>query len=153
MCIRDSFRSAERDNLDLLWKSSLLPCPKFDSLSILITSAPISANTIPQNGPGPIPENSIIVIPVNGPDITYLNTLEDFNRYGSNTKVANNDVISAMAVNRPNKTVGVKFEKVKIKNPMEIVKAVYKIAFPIELCDIRIAFTGDALFCSCSLYL
>ena len=41
-----------------------------------------------------------------------------------------------MAVNRPNKTVGVKFEKVKIKNPMEIVKAVYKIAFPIELCDI-----------------
>ena len=113
-----------------------MPCPKFDSLSILITSAPISANTIPQNGPGPIPENSIIVIPVNGPDITYLKTLEDFNRYGSNTKVANNDVISAMAVNRPNKTVGVKFEKVKIKNPMEIVKAVYKIAFPIELCDI-----------------
>ena len=112
-----------------------MPCPKFESLSILITSAPISANTIPQNGPGPIPENSIIVIPVNGPGINYLKTLEDFNRYGSNTKVANNDVVIAIAVNRPNNTVGVKFEKVKIKNPMEIVKAVYKIAFPIELCD------------------
>ena len=32
-----------------------------------ITSAPWSASIIPQNGPGPIPANSMILIPVSGP--------------------------------------------------------------------------------------
>ena len=36
-------------------------------LSILTTSAPISDRSIPQNGPGPIPANSITLTPDNGP--------------------------------------------------------------------------------------
>ena len=37
------------------------------NLSILITSAPKSARSMPASGPGPIPETSIILYPVNGP--------------------------------------------------------------------------------------
>ena len=35
--------------------------------STRITSAPMSASIIPQNGPGPIPASSMILNPFNGP--------------------------------------------------------------------------------------
>ena len=37
------------------------------NLSILITSAPRSARSMPASGPGPIPDTSMILYPVNGP--------------------------------------------------------------------------------------
>ena len=41
--------------------------PPFGDLSILNTSAPISAKSMPQKGPGPIPANSITFTLFNGP--------------------------------------------------------------------------------------
>ena len=130
--------------------------PKDEALSIFITSAPKSANTIPQKGPGPIPENSMMVVPFSGP-VIYLpyesNALKDCSKSGNNINVATNEVKIANDVKVPNKTVGEKFEKLKIRNPIEIVSAVYKIALPIVVCDLRIASLGATPFEISTLYL
>ena len=67
------FKSTAIDFLPLLAGSSLVPPPKADALSTLMISAPKSAKTIPQKGPGPIPAISTIFNPFKGPMIfSYL---------------------------------------------------------------------------------
>ena len=61
------FKSTAIDLFPLLAGSCLDPVPAAEALSTRITSAPKSANTIPQNGPGPIPAISIIFNPFKGP--------------------------------------------------------------------------------------
>ena len=84
----------------------------------------------------------MIVVPLSGP-LIYLsfesNALKDCSKSGNNINVVTNEVKIANDVKVPNKTVGEKFEKLKIRNPIEIVSAVYKIALPIVVCDLRIA--------------
>ena len=46
------------------------------------------------------------------------------NRLGSKVKDDTNEIIKAMLVNKPNKTVGKKFEKLKIEKPIDTVAAV-----------------------------
>ena len=87
----------------------------------------------------------MMVVPFSGP-LIYLpyesNALKDCSKSGNNINVATNEVKIANEVKVPNKTVGEKFEKLKIRNPIEIVSAVYKIALPIVVCDLRIASLG-----------
>ena len=61
------FKSIAIDFFPLLAISVLDFCPADSNLSITITSAPKSAKTIPQKGPGPKAENSITFIPFRGP--------------------------------------------------------------------------------------
>jgi hypothetical protein len=74
-----------------------------------------------------MPANSTIFIPLKGPDI-YNSRLEKaskkYKRNGNKVKDAKKETSSAKAVNRPNKTVGVKLERAKIENPAAIVVAV-----------------------------
>ena len=46
------------------------------------------------------------------------------NRLGNNVKDDKNEIIKAILVNKPNKTVGKKFEKLKIEKPIDTVAAV-----------------------------
>ena len=46
------------------------------------------------------------------------------NRLGSNVKDDTKEIIKAILVNKPNKTVGKKFEKLYIEKPIDIVAAV-----------------------------
>ena len=66
------FKSTAIDFFPLLEASCLEPVPIAEALSTLITSAPRSAKTIPQNGPGPMPAISIIFKPFSGPIIFSL---------------------------------------------------------------------------------
>ena len=68
-------------------------------------------------------------------------------------ELSDNEVKIANDVKVPNKTVGEKFEKLKIMNPIEIVSAVYKIALPIVVCDLRIASLGATPLEISNLYL
>ena len=81
------------------------------------------------------------------------NALKDCSKSGNNINVATNEVKIANDVKVPNKTVGEKFEKLKIRNPIEIVSAVYKIALPIVVCDLRIASVGATPLEISTLYL
>jgi hypothetical protein len=98
----------------------------------------------------------MIVVPFSGP-LIYLpyesNALKDCSKSGNNINVATNEVKIANEVKVPNKTVGEKFEKLKIRNPIEIVSAVYKIALPIVVCDLRIASLGATPLEISTLYL
>ena len=64
-----AFKSTAIDFFPLLDGSFFDPVPIAEALSTLIISAPKSAKTIPQNGPGPIPAISIIFNPFSGPII------------------------------------------------------------------------------------
>jgi hypothetical protein len=80
---------------------------------------------MPQKGPGPIPANSIIFIPFNGPIYKYYwKSFDLTNKLGSKVNDDTNEIIKAMLVNKPNKTVGKKFEKLKIEKPIDTVAAV-----------------------------
>ena len=66
-------------------------------------SAPRSANSIPQYGPGPIPENSNILIPCSGPMyLYYWKTLNLTNKFGKSDKDDIKATNIAKAVNIPN---------------------------------------------------
>ena len=52
------------------------------------------------------------------------NALKKLMRNGNKVKDAKKEIISAKAVNKPNKTVGVKLERAKIENPAAMVVAV-----------------------------
>ena len=68
-----------------------------------ITSAPISAKSIPQYGPGPIPENSNTLIPFNGPmKLYYWKTLNFTNKFGRRDNEEIKAINIASAVNIPN---------------------------------------------------
>ena len=45
-------------------------------------------------------------------------------RLGNNVKDDKNEIIKAILVNKPNKTVGKKFERLNIEKPTDIVAAV-----------------------------
>jgi hypothetical protein len=74
-----------------------------------------------------MPANSTSFTPLKGPD-TYDSWLEKalkkVKRNGSKVKDAKKEIINAKAVNKPNKTVGVKLERAKIENPAAMVVAV-----------------------------
>jgi len=85
----------------------------------------MSANNIPQYGPGPIPENSNTFMFFSGPICKYYSkTLYFTNRLGSNVSELIKAKIIAIDVNTPNNTGGKKFDKDKIQNPAAIVDAV-----------------------------
>jgi hypothetical protein len=74
-----------------------------------------------------MPANSTSFTPLKGPDIydSWLEkALKKFKRNGSKVKDAKKETINAKAVNKPNKTVGVKLERAKIENPAAMVVAV-----------------------------
>jgi hypothetical protein len=80
---------------------------------------------MPQKGPGPIPANSIIFIPFNGPIYKYYwKSFDLTNRLGSKVKDDANEIIKAILVNKPNRTVGKKLERLNIEKPTDIVAAV-----------------------------
>ena len=74
-----------------------------------------------------MPANSTSFIPLKGPDIydSWLEkALKKLKRNGNKVKDAKKETMSAKAVNKPNKIVGVKLERAKIENPADIVVAV-----------------------------
>tara|TARA_B100001175_G_scaffold276168_1_gene251488 strand:+ start:268 stop:492 length:225 start_codon:yes stop_codon:yes gene_type:complete len=74
-----------------------------------------------------MPANSTSFIPFKGPAIydSWLEkALKKVKRNGSKVKDAKKEIINAKAVNKPNKTVGVKLERAKIENPAAMVVAV-----------------------------
>ena len=91
----------------------------------LITSAPMSARSIPQYGPGPIPENSKTVTPFNGPiGIYYWKTLNLTNKFGRRDNEEMKAINIANAVNIPKSWVGKKLDNDNIEKPVAIVAAV-----------------------------
>ena len=71
-------------------------------LLILITSAPRSASSMPQNGPGPIPANSKILIPFSGPiQLSYSKALILSNKIGNKVNDTKNAKNIASAVKIP----------------------------------------------------
>ena len=79
---------------------------------------------MPQNGPGPIPENSNIFKPFNGPIINYWKTLNFTSIIGNKVNELINANNSAIAVKMPNNAVGAKLDINKIEKPTAIVNAV-----------------------------
>ena len=74
-----------------------------------------------------MPANSTRVIPFKGPAIynsCVEKALKNFSRNGNKVNDAKKETIKAKAVNRPNRTVGVKFDRAKIENPAAMVIAV-----------------------------
>ena len=89
------------DSFDLSFKSYFVPFPLDSGRLIFITSAPRSASSIPQNGPGPIPANSKIFIPFSGPiKLSYSKAFIFSSKIGNKVNDTKNakDIASAVKI-------------------------------------------------------